>query len=116
MAGIVTLDDLLSEIIGEIKDEHDDDSGDFTMINDREAPIRGSMSVVDFARQFGIELDTEDADTVAGYIIERLGYIPQQTAQELISTDDFSFTVVEATGTRIETILMKLKHPLTPPR
>lgn len=115
VAGIVTLDDLLSEIIGEIRDEHDDGASDFTMINDHEALIRGSMSVVDFARQFGIELTTQDADTVAGYIIEQLGYIPQQTAQELIRTEDFSFTVVEATGTRIETILMKLTRPFTPP-
>ena len=46
---------------------------------------------------------------MAGFIIEQLGYIPQQTAQEVVSTDRFSFTVVEATGTRIETVLMRLK-------
>ena len=111
MAGIVTLSDLMSEIIGEIRDEYDDDTGDYRIIDDTEVLLKGSMPVNDLNRQFGLDIETEDADTVAGYIIEQLGYIPQQTAQEVVTTDRFSFTVVEATGTRIETILMKL-NPL----
>ena len=56
-----------------------------------------------------MNIETETADTVAGYIIEQLGYIPQQSSHELVITDRFSLTVVEATGTRVETVLMKLK-------
>jgi putative hemolysin len=109
VAGIVTLSDLMSEIIGEIRDEYDDEAGDYRIIDEHEVILRGSLPVNDLNRLFDLNIETEDADTVAGYIIEQLGYIPQQTAQEVVSTDRFSFTVVEATGTRIETVLMRLK-------
>jgi len=74
------------------------------------------MPVSDLNRVFNLDIETEDADTVAGYIIEQLGYIPQQTAQEVVTSERYSFTVVEATGTRIETILMKLFPPQKEPQ
>ncbi|MHC1787026.1 MAG: hemolysin family protein [Christensenellales bacterium] len=110
VAGIVTLDDLIGEIIGEIRDEYDDDAGDYRVIDDHEVILKGAMPVNDLNRLYDLGIETQDADTVAGYIIEQLGYIPKQTAQEVVSTDAYSFTVVEATGTRIETVLMKLKR------
>ena len=113
VVGIVTLADLLGEIIGEIRDEYDDDPDDYRVIDDHEVIMKGSMPVNDLNRLYDLGIETQDADTVAGYIIEQLGYIPQQTAQEVVSTGRYSFTVVEATGTRIETILMKLKTPET---
>ena len=116
VAGIVTLNDLISEIVGEIHDEHDEDAGDYQMIDDTEVLLKGSMPVSDLNRVFNLDIETEDADTVAGYIIEQLGYIPQQTAQEVVTSERYSFTVVEATGTRIETILMKLFPPQKEPQ
>ena len=108
--GVVTLNDLIAEIVGDIQDEYDDeDNSDFTVINDTEVMIKGIMPVSDFNRIFNLSIETETADTVAGYIIEQLGYIPQESPNELVSTDRFSLTVVEATGTRVETVLMKLK-------
>ena len=108
--GVVTLNDLIAEIVGDIQDEYDDeDNSDFTVINDTEVMIKGIMPVSDFNRIFNLSIETETADTVAGYIIEQLGYIPQESPHELVSTDRFSLTVVEATGTRVETVLMKLK-------
>ena len=110
MLGVVTLNDLIAEIVGDIQDEYDDeDNSDFTVINDTEVMIKGIMPVSDFNRIFNLNIETETADTVAGYIIEQLGYIPQESPNELVSTDRFSLTVVEATGTRVETVLMKLK-------
>ena len=107
---MVTLNDLIAEIVGDIQDEYDDeDNSDFTVINDTEVMIKGIMPVSDFNRIFNLSIETETADTVAGYIIEQLGYIPQESPHELVSTDRFSLTVVEATGTRVETVLMKLK-------
>ena len=116
VAGIVTLNDLISEIVGEIHDEHDEDAGDYQIIDDTEVMLKGSMPVSDLNRVFNLDIETEDADTVAGYIIEQLGYIPQQTAQEVVTSERYSFTVVEATGTRIETILMKLFPPQNTPQ
>ncbi|NLA54557.1 MAG: HlyC/CorC family transporter [Clostridiales bacterium] len=112
--GLATLSDLLEEIIGEIQDEYDDDDRqDYHILEDGNVMLKGSMPVGDFNRMFNLNIVTEDSDTIAGYIIEQLGYIPQQSAQELVVDKDFTMTVVEATGTRIETILMKLIKPRT---
>ncbi len=108
VAGLVTLNDLISEIIGDIQDEYDDDPGDYHMIDEHEVLLKGSMPVNDINRVFHLDIETEDADSIAGYIIEQLGYIPQQSAQEVVTDERFTLTVVEATGTRIETVLMRL--------
>ncbi|NLC32135.1 MAG: HlyC/CorC family transporter [Clostridiales bacterium] len=110
--GLATLSDLIEEIIGEIQDEYDDDDRqDYYMLENGDVMLKGSMPVSDLNRMFELDIVTQDSDTIAGYMIEQLGYIPQQSAQELVVNDDFALTVVEATGTRIETILMKLKKP-----
>lgn len=108
--GLVTLNDLVAEIVGDIQDEYDEeDNSDYRVINEEEIMLKGIIPVSDLNKIFDLDIETEDADTVAGYIIEQLGYIPQQGPQELVSTERFSLTVVEATGTRVETVLMKLK-------
>ena len=108
--GLVTLNDLIAEIVGDIQDEYDDeDNAEYRVINDEEVMLKGIMPVSDLNRIFDLDIHTEDADTIAGYIIEQLGYIPQQGPEELVTTERFSMTVVEATGTRVETVLMKLK-------
>lgn len=113
--GLVTLNDLISEIVGDIQDEYDEeDDADYRIINDEEVMLKGSMPVSDLNRVFDLDIETEDADTVAGYIIEQIGYIPQQSPQALVSTDRFTLTVVEATGTRVEAVLMKLKKKELP--
>lgn len=113
--GLVTLNDLISEIVGDIQDEYDEeDDADYRVINDEEVMLKGSMPVSDLNRVFDLDIETEDADTVAGYIIEQIGYIPQQSPQALVSTDRFTLTVVEATGTRVEAVLMKLKKKELP--
>ena len=110
--GLVTLSDLIEEIIGEIQDEYDDeDRQDYYMINDGDVMLKGGMPISDLNRMFNLNIVTQDNDTIAGYIIEQLGYIPQQSSQELVVDKDFTLTVVEATGTRIETVLMKLTKP-----
>lgn len=114
VAGLVTLSDLMSEIIGDIRDEYDDeDQDDFRVLSPQEVLVKGSMAVNDLNRAFDLSIETETADSVAGYIIEQLGYIPEPSAQEVVVDPQFSFTVVEATGTRIEAVLMRL--PETPP-
>ncbi len=86
VAGIVTLDDLIGEIIGDIRDEYDDDTDDYRVIDDHEVILKGSMPVNDINKLYDLGIETEDADT-----------------------EHYAFTVVEATGTRIETVLMRLK-------
>ncbi len=105
--GLVTLQDLLEEIVGDIRDEHDEDQVPYRVINQNEVILSGSLPISDLNKLYDLGLESANADTVAGYIIEQLGYIPQQSPNEVVSTDAYSFTVIEATGTRIETVLLK---------
>ena len=113
--GLVTLHDLLEEIVGDIRDEHDGDGIPHRVINADEVILSGSMPISDLNKLYDLGLESSNADTVAGYIIKQLGYIPQQSAQEVVVTDTYTFTVIEATGTRIETILLRFLHPETAP-
>lgn len=106
--GLVTLQDLLEEIVGDIRDEHDEDQVPYRVISHNEVMLSGSLPISDLNKLYDLGLESANADTVAGFIIEQLGYIPQQSAHEAVTTDTYSFTVIEATGTRIETVLLKL--------
>ncbi|MFD1405513.1 HlyC/CorC family transporter [Robinsoniella peoriensis] len=78
-AGLITLEDLLEEIVGEIRDEYDKDEEDLIRcINNREYVIEGSMKLDDVNDALGLDFDSEDYDSIGGYIIERLDHLPQQ--------------------------------------
>lgn len=78
-AGLITLEDLLEEIVGEIRDEYDKDEEDLIRcINNLEYVIEGSMKLDDVNDALGLDFDSEDYDSIGGYIIERLDHLPQQ--------------------------------------
>ena len=73
MQGIVTLEDLLEEIVGEIEDEFDLPDESVERIDDDTIRIDGTFPIDDFNEQFGVELEHEDYHTVAGYVFDLLG-------------------------------------------
>jgi CBS domain containing-hemolysin-like protein len=79
-AGMVTLEDVLEELVGDIRDEFDVESGPAQKVSDTEFLIDGSMSLRDFAAQFGIPVASEDVVTVSGYVFQLLGRIPERGA------------------------------------
>jgi CBS domain containing-hemolysin-like protein len=78
-AGIITIEDIIEEIVGEIADEYDDGVEAFTWISDKKARAKATMHVEDLADELGIEIDREeyeDVDTIGGYMAEKLGRVP----------------------------------------
>lgn len=107
-AGMITLEDLLEEIVGEIRDEYDaDEEDDLVKINDREYYIQGSMNLEDLCDELNLPFRSEDYDTVGGYLIGLLDHLPEKN--EIIITDeDILLQVDKMDKNRIERIYMKL--------
>ncbi|MEW4353286.1 hemolysin family protein [Streptococcus pneumoniae] len=83
MAGLVTLEDLLEEIVGEIDDETDKAEIDVHQISETTYIVQGAMNLNDFNEYFDVELESDDVDTIAGYYLTGVGSIP--TAKERLS-------------------------------
>ena len=98
--GIVTLEDLLEEIVGEIEDEYDLPDESVERLDERRIRIHGTFTIDDFNEQFGTGLPQEDYHTVAGFVFGELGRAPQPGDE--VAHDGLQFTVVEVDGQRIE--------------
>ena len=87
MAGLVTLEDLLEEIVGEIDDETDRAEIEVHQIGEDTYIAQGTMNLNDFNNYFGVELESDDVDTIAGYYLTGVGTIPttEKISYELVS-------------------------------
>jgi putative hemolysin len=98
-AGIVTLEDLVEELIGDIQDEYDEEGDTSRRLRTGEIEVDGLMNLDDFAEQTGLELPDGPYETVAGYLLSALGHLPQ--AGESAELDGSRLTVTELDGRRI---------------
>jgi CBS domain containing-hemolysin-like protein len=100
MEGIVTLEDLLEEIVGEIEDEFDLPDESVEQVDDHTIRIDGTFPIDDFNEQFHTDLPVEDYHTMAGFVFGLLGRAPEPG--DAVSHDGMSFKVVEIEGSRID--------------
>ena len=108
--GIVTLEDVLEEIVGEIEDEFDLPDESVERIGDRHVRIDGTFPIDDFNDQFGTELPVEDYHTMAGFVFGMLGRAPEQGDE--IEHADVRFRVLEVEGTRIQRLEIEFRPEL----
>ena len=99
MDGIVTLEDILEEIVGDIEDEFDLPDTSIERIDETHIRIDGTYTIDDFNEEFHTELEQEDFNTMAGLVFGELGRAPE--VGDEVRTDDLMLTVVEIDGSRI---------------
>ena len=97
--GIVTLEDVLEEIVGDIDDEFANDSGELTAIDDGSWLVNATMPVSDLAHAVGIELDHGDVNTIGGYVYTRLGRMA--AVGDVVTAGGVSIEVTQVRGRRI---------------
>jgi CBS domain containing-hemolysin-like protein len=104
IAGLVTLEDCLEELVGEIVDEHDAEDPDITHLDNGDSLVDAGMSISDFNDHFDMRLPDEDWDTVGGFVFGTLEHVP--VVGEFIDRDGWRFTVEEIDGRRIRSLRM----------
>jgi len=111
-AGMVTIEDLLEEVVGDIQDEHDVDDEIMKKLSPNTFVISGNVEIVELVSKFEeikLPVEPSEYDTVAGYIINYLGRIP--TVNEEVLIEDKKFIISKATQSRIETVKLILIEP-----
>ena len=105
--GMITTEDLLEEIVGEIRDEYDTDEDEpFVKLSHNVYRIDGSYKLDDINEALGTALISEDNDSIGGYIIEKIDRFPSRG--DRFKMDNFEFVIERASSTRIESVLLKV--------
>ena len=108
MEGIVTLEDLLEEIVGEIEDEFDLPDESVERIAEDTIHVDGTFSIDDFNEEFGADLPIEDYHTLAGFVFGQLGHAPG--LGDVVEHDGLHFEVLEVEGSRIDRLVVRFER------
>ncbi|HBJ82382.1 MAG TPA: hypothetical protein DDZ88_00590 [Verrucomicrobiales bacterium] len=103
--GIVTLDNVLEEIVGDIQDEFDHDVSEFKRINENEFTVEGTYNLYELAEQTGIELESDEVTTIGGYVTHLLGHLPK--VGEKVTIEDYEVTTTKADLRRVQQLQFK---------
>ena len=113
-AGLITLEDMLEEIVGEIRDEYDEDEEDLIRrIGPREYVVEAAMKLDDLNDQLGLDLESEDYDSIGGFIIGLLDHLPEEG--EEVTHKTLRFVVDKVDRNRIDKIHLYIQEEETEP-
>ena len=111
VSGMVTIEDVLEQIVGDIEDEFDYDETEDNIIEDKESEFRvkASTEIEDFNSYFGTSYSDEEFSTIGGLVTHHFGYLPSK--DEIISFDAFDIRILRSDSRQIHTILIKITLP-----
>lgn len=99
-AGLITIEDVLEQIVGDIEDEHDIEEDDEVRdLGDGTYAIKAQLSIEDFNERFGTRFSDEEFDTIGGLVMQRFGHLPERNETAVL--DEWTFTVMSADNRRI---------------
>lgn len=108
-SGIVTMEDLVEEIVGDIADEYDEeDTKEITKIDDNNYRLLGSISLDDLNEELGLNLESEDSETLGGFVLELHGEIPKPGQRPKVEYENYLFTIEKVSDRRIETVHLRI--------
>jgi CBS domain containing-hemolysin-like protein len=110
-SGIVTIEDILEELVGEIEDEYDVDERDIEILNHNTLIVKGDVDVDTLNDDFDLNIPKLDYETIAGFIIDRLARIPLQG--QIINEQSLRLEVLQVSNRRIEKIKITRNAPNT---
>lgn len=111
--GMVTMEDLLETIVGNIQDEYDHEEEDIYQVDENKFTVDGTTPIDEISDLVGVELPEGEYDTIAGLMVENLGRIPKPEEHPSIDIDCLTLTVLAVDDRRIAKILIE-KH--VPPK
>ena len=110
LAGLVTIEDILEQIVGEIEDEYDEDSDNvIKKVADNDYIVKALTSIEDFNDYFGCELSDEDFDTIGGLVTKAFGHLPRRG--ETTAIGEFNFKVLNADKRRLHLLRLSRREP-----
>jgi magnesium and cobalt transporter len=104
ISGLVTIEDILEELVGEIEDEHDIDEEEFIKISDKKFYADAKVELEDFTEFFNLDIDplAIDAETLGGFVISKLGVLPK--VGDKVKIEDLTIKVIDADDRKIEKV------------
>lgn len=111
-AGIITMEDIIEELVGNILDEYDEEEIEYELIDDNTFMVNGNMPIYDFEKIVKIKVPEGEYDTISGYLIELLGRIPSEKERPVIETTEATFKVEKYKDQRILLIKVCKNNPV----
>lgn len=100
-AGLITMEDILEELVGDIYDEYDEIEEEFEKIDENTYILSGSMTIYDVNKLLNTKIPEGDYDTLSGYLQEEMGRIPEDEELPIIETKEVTFKIEEYEDKRI---------------
>lgn len=108
VCGMVTMEDLIEEIMGDIEDEYDEEKSIISQIDENNFIIKGSLTVNEFNHRFNTDIEPGEYDTLNGYLLTRLGKIPDEGVE--FNLEDITFIINKVNNRKIEDIKVNIKN------